>query len=181
LTDFDAKNSDSRLFHLASTYQTTTLNQKQSRIIAFATPHHKQNLDTSSKLYIAVMPTESKTTQTSELEITGHFLDGDFSEEKHLDEINNVMGDEIKKVMDNFRYAGFFLGFVIQLVSLGAVTWIGLQSGDRTALHETVSEKVVHTLLWVLSLASLATWPVVWMTPFLLSLTDTGTPNIRFI
>ena len=117
------------------------------------------------------MSTESKATQTPELEITDQFLDEDCSEEKRLDEINKVMG--------NFRYAGFFLGFVIQLVSLGAVTWIGLQWDEGPALHQTVSEKVVYTLLWVLSHTVLVIWPVVWMGPFLLSLTDRGTSNVR--
>jgi hypothetical protein len=120
-----------------------------------------------------ITPTESKTTQTPELEITGLLLDGDCTDKKHL--------AEIKKVLGNFRFAGFFLGFVIQLVSLGAVTWIGLHQEERTAVHETASEEAVHILLWVLSRSALVIWPVVWLSPFLLSLTETGTSNIRFI
>jgi hypothetical protein len=134
------------------------------------------------------MPTESKTTQTPELETTGHFLDLDCSEENDLDEIFLDLDcseekhlDEIKTVMCNFRYAGCFLGFVVELTSFGAVTWIGLQSDETTTLDETVSQQVVHTLLWLLSHAALFMWPCIWMAPFLLSLTDTGTSNFRFI
>jgi hypothetical protein len=120
------------------------------------------------------MPAESKTTQTPpELEITDQFLDGDCSKENHLDEINKVTG--------SFRHAGYFLGFVLQLTSLGAVTWIGLHWDQSPTLHQSVSVQVVNIMLWVLSYAALAMWPVVWMCPLFLCFTDTGTSRIRFL
>lgn len=82
----------------------------------------------------------------------------------------------VGKVMSYFRLAGFSLGLLVQFVSLGAVTWIGMRWGETGAneVNASRSDAFLYVVLWVASHLALAVWPLVWMTPFVLSMTETG-------
>jgi hypothetical protein len=129
----------------------------KAEIASFLSPHHhKKNLGAPfPKLSIAIiMPTESKTIQTPELEISDPCFDRDV----------------LKKIC---FIRGYFLGFIfeVKLITLGDVTWF--------RYHQDFSHSL-HTLPWVMSY-TFAIWLVVCLSTIFFCLTDTGTSKIRFI
>jgi hypothetical protein len=99
-------------------------------------------------------------------------------------EVEHLLNDNeedasVGKVMSYFRLAGFSVGLLVQCVSLGAVTWIGMRWGEKGADEVNISrsDAFLYVVLWVASHLALAVWPLVWMTPFVLSMTETGTSS----
>ena len=78
--------------------------------------------------------------------------------------------------MQYFRCLGFTLGLLVQCISLGAVTWMGWRWGqpDEENLIVPEDEKIFYYVLWLASRLALAIWPLVWMAPFVMSMTEFG-------
>ena len=119
----------------------------------------------------------------------GKILDGGHRLHGNGDHHHDLELRAVPRVMSHFRMIGFFTGVTVQLVSLagqlislGVVTKVGMSFGDdsqvlQEAANEvgiTSAESILRGFLWIISHMSLALWPVVWMIPFILSMTDTG-------
>jgi hypothetical protein len=78
-----------------------------------------------------------------------------------------------KIVLRKFRRLGLTLGFIIQMLSLWAVAWLGFSSKEPSQ-SETTTGAIFYVLVSLGCWLSLALLPVVWMTPFILGMTELG-------
>ena len=124
----------------------------------------------------------------SSISYFGKMLDGRSRLHSNGDHHHDLELRSVSRAMSHFRLIGFVTGVTVQLVSLagqlislGAVTKAGMSYGDdNQVLQEandvgaTSTESILSGILWIISHLSIALWPVVWMIPFVLSMTDTG-------
>jgi hypothetical protein len=86
---------------------------------------------------------------------------------------NTSLSQKEKLVLRKFRRLGLTLGFIIQVLSLWAVAWLGFYSNGPSQ-PETTAGAIFYVIVSLGCWLSLALLPVVWMTPFILGTTELG-------
>ena len=94
---------------------------------------------------------------------------------KSLQEYTVTMSkiEEMRIVLKRFRLLGFTLGMSAQMLGMGALIWFEYCAEEYSAPENSLAAIALFALTVVCCLATIL-WPLVWMTPFVLSMTSIG-------